>query len=135
MMATVVNFDETFDVVVIGYGFAGAFTAISAADAGARVLLAEKQPDPGGISICSYGSMRCAHDADDAFGYLKVTNAGRTPDDVVRVLAAGMTETEDYGRELAKISNAKIESRGNGGKYLCPGECTFFDTNITAVPG
>jgi len=59
------NFDESFDVVVVGFGFAGAFSAIYAADVGWRVLLAEKQAVPGGISICSYGSMRCARDADD----------------------------------------------------------------------
>jgi len=59
------NFDESFDVVVVGFGFAGAFSAIHAADARCRVLLAEKQAVPGGISICSYGSMRCARDADD----------------------------------------------------------------------
>ncbi|HXQ53011.1 MAG TPA: FAD-dependent oxidoreductase [Stellaceae bacterium] len=134
-MAQRVTFDEEFDVIVVGYGFAGAFTAINAADAGARVLLAEKQPDPGGISICSYGSMRCAHDADEAYAYLTVTNAGRTPDDVVRVLADGMTEIEAYVRELAKVSNAKVEIRENGGNYPFPGERTFYDTNVTAVPG
>ena len=33
--------DETFDVIVAGFGFAGAAAAIAAADAGARVLLLE----------------------------------------------------------------------------------------------
>ena len=88
------DFDETFDVIVIGFGFAGAFSAIHAADASRRVLLAEKQAVPGGISICSYGSTRCARSADDAFAYLKATNAGRTPEDVLRVLADGMTGIE-----------------------------------------
>ena len=57
------------------------------------VLLAEKQAVPGGISICSYGSMRCARSADDAFAYLKATNTGRTPEDVLRVLADGMAKS------------------------------------------
>ena len=39
------------DVVVVGYGYAGAVAAIEAHDAGADVLLIEKMPDPGGISI------------------------------------------------------------------------------------
>ncbi|MPY72520.1 MAG: FAD-binding protein, partial [Alphaproteobacteria bacterium] len=39
-------FDEAFDVVVVGYGFAGAIAAIEAHDAGARVLLVEKMPFP-----------------------------------------------------------------------------------------
>ena len=67
-------FDEEFDVVVIGFGYAGAIAAIEAHDAGARVLLCEKMPDPGGVSICSGGGIRCAADGDDAFAYLKATN-------------------------------------------------------------
>ena len=37
-----VAWDAEYDVVVIGYGFAGGVTAIAAADAGAKVLLLEK---------------------------------------------------------------------------------------------
>ena len=40
-----VTWDEEADVVVIGYGFAGATAAITACDAGARVLLLEKAPE------------------------------------------------------------------------------------------
>lgn len=73
------KFDETFDVVVAGYGYAGGISAIMATDSGARVLLIEKASVPGGISICSYGAVRCAKDKRMAFDYLKRTNAGRTP--------------------------------------------------------
>ena len=62
------EFDEVFDVIVIGYGFAGALTAITAADSGVKVLLAEKAEYPGGISICSGGAMRGARDPEMAFG-------------------------------------------------------------------
>ena len=48
------RFDETFDVVIAGFGLAGAIAAITAADAGAKVLLIEKSEVPGGLSICSY---------------------------------------------------------------------------------
>ena len=50
--------DEAFDVVVVGYGYAGAVAAIEAADAGCSVMLIEKMSDPGGISICSGGNIR-----------------------------------------------------------------------------
>jgi fumarate reductase flavoprotein subunit len=36
------------DVLVIGYGGAGASAAIEAHDAGAQVILLEKMPQPGG---------------------------------------------------------------------------------------
>lgn len=129
------NFDETFDVVVVGYGFGGAVAAISAADAGARVLLAEKEPSPGGISICSYGAIRCAHNADEAFAYLQATNAGRTPEDVLRTLADGMTVLESEVRALAAVSEAEIFTRENGGNYPFRGYQTFYDTNVVRVPG
>src|SRR5689334_15425954 len=81
------DFDEGYDVIVAGYGFGGGIAAIEAARQGAKVLICEKMPQPGGISICSGGAVRCAADADAAFAYLKATNAGTTPDDVLRALA------------------------------------------------
>ncbi|HEV8023173.1 MAG TPA: FAD-binding protein [Candidatus Lustribacter sp.] len=129
------SFDESYDVVVVGYGFAGAVAAINAADAGARVLLAEKEPAPGGISICSYGAIRCAHSASAAFAYLQATNAGRTPDDVLRTLAEGMTTLEADVRELAGAAGAEILTRENGGNYPFPGYETFYDTNVVRIPG
>ncbi|MGA2395092.1 MAG: FAD-dependent oxidoreductase, partial [Candidatus Lustribacter sp.] len=129
------SFDESFDVVVIGFGFAGAVAAISAADAGASVLLAEKEPTPGGISICSYGAIRCAHSFADAFAYLQATNAGRTPEDVLRTVAEGMTTVEAEVRKLAAVSHAEVLTRENGGNYPFAGYQTFYDTNVVRVPG
>ena len=55
-------FDEEFDVVVVGYGYAGAISAHRGGASGAQVLLIEKTAVPGGISICSYGAVRSASD-------------------------------------------------------------------------
>ena len=90
------------DVLVIGYGFAGAISAIAASDAGARVLLLEKQPDPGGISVCSAGGIRITGDPAKALAYLKATNAGTTPEDVLKRLADGMAEMPDYVARLGR---------------------------------
>src|SRR5581483_5631822 len=111
------RFDERFDVVVVGYGFAGAVAAINAADAGARVLLAEKAAIPGGISICSYGASRGAHSAADAFRYLQATNAGRTGEAVLHALADGMARVEGEVRALAEVAGAEVLVRENGGNY------------------
>jgi succinate dehydrogenase/fumarate reductase flavoprotein subunit len=131
---TVPDFDETFDVVVVGYGFAGGVSAVQAARSGARVLLIEKMPDPGGISICSHGAICSTRKPDEAFAYLKATNAGRTPDDVLRAFAQGMNQVEAYFRELAKICDAEIFVRERGGNYPLPGCDAFYYTQVEAIP-
>ena len=144
------QFDESFDVIIAGFGLAGGVAAITAADAGAKVLVIEKSEVPGGLSICSYGAVRSARDPEAAFAYLKATNDGRTSDDVLRVLADGMCEIEAYVRELGRINNAVImtsaeenalrEQQGDpfrrriSGNYPLPGTETFYHTSVMDVP-
>ncbi len=45
------------DIVVVGYGLAGAISAIIAHDAGAKVLLVEKLRAPGGNSLLAGGAI------------------------------------------------------------------------------
>ena len=148
---TTTRFDETWDVIVVGYGLAGGIAAINAHDAGAKVLVIEKSEVPGGLSICSYGAVRSARDPEQAFAYLKATNGGRTPDDVVRVLAHGMCDMERYVRELGRINNARIlnsieenaerEKAGDPyrrqirANYPLPGTNTFYHTTVVDIPG
>ena len=128
------TFDEEFDVVVAGYGFAGAVAAIEAAKAGARVLILEKAPDPGGISICSQGAVCCTRTPDEAFAYLKATNGGRIPDDVTRAMATGMAEAEGYLRDLADGTGAEITTRPRGGNYPFPHRETFYYSHVEDIP-
>jgi succinate dehydrogenase/fumarate reductase flavoprotein subunit len=117
------HWDREADVVVVGYGFAGGISAITAHDAGAKVLLLEKMPHPGGISILSGGGVAFARNAEGAFAYLKRTCNGTTPDEVLRPLAKGMVEIIDWVKELAKVSGtepAESEVRGHG-TYPFPG--------------
>lgn len=51
------EWNETFDVVVIGSGYAGLAAAIEAREAGASVLLVEKMESLGGNSVLSTGDM------------------------------------------------------------------------------
>src|SRR3954471_3180814 len=90
------RWEDSADVVVVGYGYAGAVAAIEAHDAGANVLVIEKMPDTGGISITSVGNVRIVEDVELGFQYLKATSDGTTPDDLMRALAAGMKELPAY---------------------------------------
>jgi succinate dehydrogenase/fumarate reductase flavoprotein subunit len=132
-------FDDEFDVLVVGYGFAGAAAAIAAADGGKKVLLVEKMPDPGGISICSGGSARSAYAFDDALAYLTASNAGRTPNDVLSVIAQGMVDIPKYLETLAAACGLRITpsltgNRKRGGNYPLPGWETFYHTHIDLIP-
>lgn len=127
--------DAAFDVVVVGYGAAGAVAAIEAADAGARVLVLEKSADPGGISILSSGGIRVCLDVDSGYRYLRATCGGRTPDDVLLALAEGMAEMPDYVRRLAEINGADIQVVPSPGNYPLPGGDALALVDVAAIPG
>ena len=117
--------EDSWEVIVVGCGYAGAVAAIAAHDAGARVLLLEKMPQPGGISICSAGGIRVAAESSAAFAYLSATNAGATPDDVLRALADGMTNVADFVQQLADAEGMVVEHSSAHGNYPFPGHETF----------
>ena len=115
--------DKEVDVVVVGFGAAGGVAAITAHDAGAKVLLIEKMPNPGGISILSGGGVAFARNAEGAFQYLKRTCNGTTPDDILRAMAEEMVGIIDWVKDLAKVSGTEptqTEVRGHG-TYPFPG--------------
>jgi succinate dehydrogenase/fumarate reductase flavoprotein subunit len=135
-MEQIKNWDQEADVVVVGYGLAGGVAAITAHDAGARVLLLEKMPHPGGISILSGGGVGMAHDAEGAFRYLKRTCNGTTPDEVLWPLAKGMTEVLGWVGEMAKVTGTepdKSEVRGSG-TYPFPGTDSMDSIKLKDFP-
>ena len=54
------KWDETYDVVIIGSGFAGLAAAYEAKKAGASVVILEKMRTPGGNSIINGGVVSAA---------------------------------------------------------------------------
>lgn len=90
------KWDEEADVVVAGTGFAGLTAAITAAEAGAKVVILEKAPQDceGGNSNVS-GQMWWApkqNQAKDALTYVKAMAFGTTPDDYLSALINEMTK-------------------------------------------
>ena len=69
-----IKWDKTAEVVVIGYGLAGAVAAITARDKGANVVIVEKQRADSHCSCSSIsgGLFLCPSDVNGATEYLKV---------------------------------------------------------------
>jgi len=128
------SWDLEADVVVVGYGYAGGVAALEAREAGADVLLIEKMPDPGGISITSGGNVRTVEDVEEGFAYLRATNAGTTPDSVLRALAIGLKQMPAYFAKLCAVNGATVYHRQADGNYPFPGTKTFGYVSIEHVP-
>jgi len=126
---------DEVDVVVVGYGYAGAIAALESQEAGAETLLVEKMPDPGGISITSGGNVRIIEDVEEGFNYLRSTNGGTTPDSVLRALAVGMKQMPAYLEKLCRIDGAIVDRRQADGNYPFPGTKTWGYVSVNSIPG
>lgn len=122
------------DVLIVGYGAAGAAAAIEAADAGADVLLVEKTAWPGGLSVVSAGGARMTFDAEAALAYLRTTCGTRTPDDVLQVLAGGMRDFPAWMQALADDVGARLVIRPAVGNYRFEGFDALGYVEVQALP-
>jgi succinate dehydrogenase/fumarate reductase flavoprotein subunit len=84
-----------YDVVVVGFGVAGATAAITAHDAGARVLVVEAAERGGGNAPYS-GGFLCDLPSDMAVDHLDALCFGRTPRDVLSAYADGLHTNEGW---------------------------------------
>ena len=82
------SWDYAADVVVVGYGVAGASAAITAHDAGASVIILEKSPhaDSGNSGVCgglSWFPVLSSNGGsiEDFITYMKVSQWGTVADD------------------------------------------------------
>lgn len=93
-----IAWDGVFDVVVIGFGAAGAAAAISAAESGASVLIVDKAPEgsEGGNSRYSSQLFVSAEDKDEAVAYHQALGNGYSvPEDVLDAYAEGLCSIRD----------------------------------------
>jgi succinate dehydrogenase/fumarate reductase flavoprotein subunit len=81
--------DYAADVIVVGYGGAGASAALAASLAGAKVLVVEKMETGGGSTHEAGGSLRPPRDAEQAARHYAALSCGTTPQDVMEVFARG----------------------------------------------
>lgn len=100
---TVDRYDAETDVLVVGFGCAGAAAAYEAAAAGADVLVLERAGGPGGSSALSGGELylgggtpvqrACGFEdsADDMFAYLDAALGPHTDQEKLRLYCEGST--------------------------------------------
>lgn len=79
--------DYETDVLVVGYGAAGANAAIAAHDAGAGALVIEKMGFPGGNSGVCAGAMLIPESIEEAIRYYRALSFGTVDEEMVRVFA------------------------------------------------
>lgn len=126
------SWDLDFDVVVAGYGFAGALSAIHASDAGARTVVLEKMAHFGGNSILSGGGVAVADDAEDALQYLRRTCLDTADDDLIRVFAGEMAGLRGMIKTMAAEAGFEnMTDTRRGGTYPFPGSETFANIHVS----
>jgi 3-oxosteroid 1-dehydrogenase len=121
--------DYEADIVIVGYGGAGAVTAITASDLGAKVLIVEKQKadTPNMINhtpssrICG-GFFLCATDAKKAADYLYWTSWKTTPRDCCDLMGKYMVTNEEYMLSLGgEVKRSLNPSEGCEYPDVAPG--------------
>jgi succinate dehydrogenase/fumarate reductase flavoprotein subunit len=85
---TKVDYDT--EVLIVGYGAAGANAALAAHDAGARVLIMEKLGFPGGNSGVSAGAMLIPESIEQAVEYYRALSFGTVDEEMIRAFAEAM---------------------------------------------
>jgi succinate dehydrogenase/fumarate reductase flavoprotein subunit len=92
--------DYETDVLVVGYGGAGAAAALAAREAGARVMIAEKNPDGGGNTRYSGGSIRTYTDVAKAVDFIEAVCEGTTERSVVETFVNESSRNSEWVASL-----------------------------------
>jgi len=82
--------DYETDVLIVGYGAAGANAAIASHDAGARALIIEKLGFPGGNSGVCAGAMVIPESLEEAIPYYRALSFGTADEEMIRSFAEEM---------------------------------------------
>lgn len=88
------------DVIVVGYGGAGAVAAIIAHDTGARVLILEKSAEGGGNTRLAASSFTGVIPGAAAKDHLRALCAGTTEEDVIDAYIEWASKNVDFVRSL-----------------------------------
>jgi len=142
--ASVARWDRDCDVLVVGFGGAGACAAIEAADAGARTLVLERASGGGGTTGLSTGVIymgggtrvqrACGFEdsVEDMMAYVRMAAGRGCDEERIRLFCAGSLEHFDWlcglGVEFADAYEPEKTTHPFGE------ECLHFSGNETVHP-
>lgn len=116
--ADTVAWDYEYDVVVVGFGGAGAVASVAAAEEGAKVLITEKAPEghEGGNTRYSYQIILNYLDYDDGVAYLKAECQGmdHMTDELIDFIVRGSMENPDW---MESVGIQRPNALYIGGEY------------------
>jgi hypothetical protein len=115
------KWDYETDVLVIGYGGAGLWAALTAKDEfEVDVLCLEKAPERGGgNSSINMGEFTWVDDVDKAVRYIKEFSKGLTPEDIARAWAEECYRNLDYADHWGVPAEVMKGSHASGGTSSC----------------
>lgn len=115
------KWDFETDVLVIGYGGAGLWAAVTAKDEGnSDVLVLEKAPSRGGgNSSINMGEYTWIDDVDEAVKYITGFSKGHTPEEIARAWAEECYNNMDYCDRWGVKTEKKKGTNATGGTASC----------------
>ena len=115
------KWDFETDVLVIGYGGAGLWAAVTAKDEGSSdVLVLEKAPSRGGgNSSINMGEYTWIDDVDEAVKYITGFTKGHTPEEIARAWAEECYNNMDYCDHWGVKTEKKKGTNASGGTSSC----------------
>jgi succinate dehydrogenase/fumarate reductase flavoprotein subunit len=116
------KWDKQADVVCIGYGGAGAVAAISAHDAGAKVLILEKMPESGGNTAVSLGGFLSPSNVEEAKTYISSLyklSLSEMDSELVNIYAVESVKNADWMKGLRE--GTELMNYGGAGYPAVPG--------------
>ena len=141
--STITDWDDTTDVLVIGFGSAGACAAIEASDAGAEVLLLERMSGGGGTTALSTGQIylgggtaiqkACGFEdsAEEMFKYLMASCGPGVNEPKIRLFADNSVEHFDW---LVEHGMPFKESYYGDGSYTPTDDCLSYSGSELCHP-
>ncbi|MFU0841066.1 MAG: Tat pathway signal sequence domain protein [Burkholderia sp.] len=129
------KWDRETDVLVVGFGGAGACAAITAHDSGAKVLIVEKMAEAGGNTAVSAGGFMIPDDAAKAYEYLRGTYQF-VDSDFDEALLRTFCEENKKTKEFLKSLDPDIKMfvYGYAGFKNLPGHETIKRYRVKAKP-